>query len=110
MPEGKWMGDTADFLGCNGFPAIFSGSGLFLGITVTSPVRWHALCCNKEIHKFASFLNTRDIEGCGAHPGVALVLSPYLDLSRLERGRAWGNYWYFLCFLFFMLAEAWQAW
>ena len=78
MSEGKWMGISTHFL----VVAIFSGGGLFLGITVTSPVRWHALCCNKEIHKFASFLNTRDIEGCGAHPGVALVLSPYLNLER----------------------------
>ena len=37
---------------------------------------------SSDNHKFASFLNTKDIEGCGAHPGVALVLSPYLDLER----------------------------
>ena len=47
MPEGKWKGDTAlFFLVLQRVPCIFSGGGLFLGITVTSPVRWHALCCN----------------------------------------------------------------
>ena len=41
-----WGIPRAFFWCCNGLPAIFSGGGLFLGITVTSPVRWHALCCN----------------------------------------------------------------
>ena len=47
MSESKWKGDIPRiFLVLQRVPAIFSGGGLFLGITVTSPVRWHALCCN----------------------------------------------------------------
>ena len=45
--------DTARiFLVLQRVPAIFSGGGLFLGITVSSPVRWHALCCNGFMSAF----------------------------------------------------------